>query len=746
MKLKKEAKKILLGDSVERRKYLCEIEPVYFGIYYFPEYYLYKIPDFHYDFYGDIKRLWSGEIDEAAWIAFRESAKTSIGKISAIHAISYKKKNYINWDAYDKDNSEAALFDIVVQLQSNTRLIQDFGQLYYQKKHKDVLQEAKLKRISSFITENDVKVEAFSTQESTRGRIYKHIRPDLYIFDDVETVKTKDSYPITNKIIKHIDEARTGMGANGSILYLGNYITEEGVIENILKNVGRNPRGIARNIPVVKDKKVMWPAKYVKTNKEAAKRNKTIEDPLKRKLSLENHRIKFGEKVFETEFMNNPSKAGDLVFNRAIIKELLKKAKDPIKEIAGLKIWRNYNAKHRYGLGADTSEGKGLDANAHAIINYSTRPAIVVATFQDNEIKPNIFAHEIKRPGNQFGGCVTAPAINNTGWATCAELENCYDNIYIRQVKNKKTGKESNEFGIRMTTGVKYDIISNFVTAVEDGELVIWDRELLLECYYYKKKDLNAMKMEDGMTRHFDKLIGAAIAWELRRSAKKGKVDSHGWIDLITGNELENALVDVGEHLYDNYIGVGLRPGGKNDAIVRRTYLLAELTYCAKPGDYGSLAVEALKQKDDIWDNDREESALYIDAIGEGKDCYDIINKRSTESYPVIGGESADDPDRFFDRRSEMGWRLREWLLAGGKLLGDSKKWNELLLIKYKITSDKKIKIIGDEDLRKLRIPPLNIYNAISQTFFAEEDEEDIGGQGESNRAEYSNRSNYGLG
>ena len=76
-----------------------------------------------------------------------------------------------------------------------------------------------------------------------------------------------------------------------------------------------------------------------------------------------------------------------------------------------------------------------------------------------------------------------------------------------------------------MTTGVKYDIISNFVSAVEDGELIIYDIGLLNECYYYKKQDLNAMKMENGMTRHFDKLMAAAIAWEMRKYARLSKTE-----------------------------------------------------------------------------------------------------------------------------------------------------------------------------------------------------------------------------
>jgi hypothetical protein len=55
---------------------------------------------------------------------------------------------------------------------------------------------------------------------------------------------------------------------------------------------------------------------------------------------------------------------------------------------------------------------------------------------------------------------------------------------------------------------------------------VVLDEALLWEMYYYRKQDLNAMKMEEGMTRHFDKLTALAIAWEMRKYATASKKDN----------------------------------------------------------------------------------------------------------------------------------------------------------------------------------------------------------------------------
>lgn len=516
------------GDR-NTRLMVFEDEPVYFALYYFPHFFNYAIPQFHFDFYFDIKRMLAGEIEEAAWIAFRESAKTSIAKLAlVIYSICFQKKKYINWDAYDKGNAEAALFDIVVELQTNEKLIADFGQLYYKKKHRDTMEEAKLKRISNFITENGIKVEAWSTQESTRGRIYKNVRPDLYILDDFETSKTKDSYPITKKIIDHIDEMRTGLGVNGTILYLGNYLTEEGSVAHVLNRLAGNERAMVRNVPVMfKDGTITWPGKYCATNEETAKINEIITIKEKRRVSLEYKKKSYGNKLFATEMLNDPSKSGDYYGDRDRLKKLLEACREPSKEIGGIRIWANYDPMHRYAGGGDTASGWGGDSNAGVWIDFSRRPALVVATYKDADIKPGPFARILMRGAQMYGECFLVPEQNNTGFATIFALitdereGGCgYTNVYVREVKHKITGKAMKEYGFWSSDATKPDVIAAFFKAVEDGDLEIFDKDLLNEMYHYKKMDVRVHRPEEGMTRHFDLLTAATLAWEGNKHAK----------------------------------------------------------------------------------------------------------------------------------------------------------------------------------------------------------------------------------
>lgn len=520
MKFKKELLEILKNGSQAERLYICEKNLNLFALYYFPEFFVYKPAPFHFDFGKDWIELEKGNLSEAAWIAFRESAKTSMAKIGVIHAICYKKKRYINWDSYDKANSEAALFDISVWLQTNMALKADFGQLLSRSSTLDKEEGQKVRRIGNFVTNNGVKVEAFSTQESTRGRIHKTDRPDMYVFDDFENSKTKDSYPVTKKVIDHIDEAKAGLGPDGSILYLGNYISEEGSVAHIMEAVKNSKTGIVRMIPVVAGQEIAWPDKYEMNDKETAIANQGIENPKRFKISLEAKRASLGNIVYETEMMNNPSGSGDYFFDRSIVRKAMQDAREPLKQIGSLKIWSEHNGKYAFGLGADTSEGKGLDSSAQAIINFTRRPMLVCATYERNDLTPVQFGHDVKKAGELFGECIVCPEINGIGYSTLATLlELEYPNIFQREVKNKKTQKFQNEYGIRSAIngfGVRWDLFSNFKTAFEDGELEIWDLDLLKELYHFKKGDLELREMEEGMTRHFDKLTAAVIAFGMK--------------------------------------------------------------------------------------------------------------------------------------------------------------------------------------------------------------------------------------
>lgn len=291
------------GSSAER-KYLCGRSFELFFVYYFIDYIKHDFAPFHEEFFRDIDLLMDDTLREVAWIAFRESAKTSIAKGWLCWLICYGKRRYINADAFDKENAERVLFDTVLALQTNPRIKQDFGELYNQRRNDE---EVTQKRVSNFVTTNMVRVEAHSTQESVRGRLHGHQRPDALLVDDFETNKTKDSKAYTEQVISHIDEFKSGLDSTAIVLYLGNYITEYGSVQALRDRAKTDKRLKVTMVPVMDQNGVpTWPAKYAVTDAEAEERNRGKGPDEPKVVSLEDKRRMLGTQVFKAEMMNQP--------------------------------------------------------------------------------------------------------------------------------------------------------------------------------------------------------------------------------------------------------------------------------------------------------------------------------------------------------------------------------------------------------------------------------------------------------
>ncbi len=290
---KKALEKVINGKP-EERMYLCEKSFGLFAIYYFQDYFKYKLADYHKDMVKDLHDLINGDIRECAWIMYRESGKTTFAKLFIIWMVAYNKRRYINVDSFDKENAERILFDVAFEMVNNPRLKADFGQLFSKERG---INEIKQNRINNFVTENGIRLEAHSTQESVRGRIHLNQRPDFLLIDDFETNKTKDSQAYTKQVKDHITEAMAGMAPNGSILYLCNYITEYGNVQHLIERAINDHKLRIRNVPIMVDGKPSWDAKYAITDVEAQATGK---------VSIEDKQRQLGSQVFSYEMMNQP--------------------------------------------------------------------------------------------------------------------------------------------------------------------------------------------------------------------------------------------------------------------------------------------------------------------------------------------------------------------------------------------------------------------------------------------------------
>jgi hypothetical protein len=146
-----EVQEVMRSGTKAERKYISSQSFGDFMFFYFPDLIRCALADFHGDFFQDIEDLTSGKLREALWIAFRDSAKTTIAKMFIIWLIVHKKRKYITVTSQDKENAERILFDVVTQLKDNQRLRNDYGSLYEKSRSND---EVKQTKVSNFVSKH----------------------------------------------------------------------------------------------------------------------------------------------------------------------------------------------------------------------------------------------------------------------------------------------------------------------------------------------------------------------------------------------------------------------------------------------------------------------------------------------------------------------------------------------------------------------------------------------------------------
>ncbi len=472
------------SNSEEQIRYKFNLFSRYFFINFFPS----GDADFHKEMDMFNIKVYLGHIDSFLNICFRGAAKTTRTKLFIAFCVAndmdhYRK--YIKILSKDSKNSSQFVTDIYnLLINPRVRIL-----------YPDIFAKTSKKReetMSSFSTTTGIKITAGTVGQSQRGHIQNESRPDFIIFDDFEDRMTLRSVVTTQAIFYNSEEARNGLSKNGGVIYLGNYISERGNVHRLVQNIKNQ-----MIVPIIKDGFPTWD-RY--TLDEIKGLKETVAD-------------------FEGEYLCQPSAGKDIVFDREQIDKMDKL--EPIRDISGFRIYKKYDSSHRYASGHDVAGGLGLDSSTSVFIDFSTIPAQVVATYDNNEIKPDIFGDEIKSQADRFGECLVAPEKNNYGYATIARLKQIYPHRKIHKTQLKATkiddDKDTVEYGWHTNALTKPKMLFDFSKAVADGLIALNCPKLILEARAYTRNDL--MDGDEDVrlsTRHFDLLIAASIAWQMK--------------------------------------------------------------------------------------------------------------------------------------------------------------------------------------------------------------------------------------
>ena len=463
-----------------------------------PKYFKSADAPFHKDIDENNAKVFLGLIDSFTDAAYRGAAKTTRTKLFFSFWIQNDKtrsRKYLKVLAEDGTNSKQSVTDIFNMLISPLS-IWLYPEVFAKTEHK------REETMSSFTTSTGIKLVADTVGSDQRGALQEDSRPDVIWFDDFETRNTLRSAVKTFAIWLNMQEAIDGLAKPGGFIATCNYISERGNVHKLIEKKGPRDVVLIQSIKNA-DGSPSWPARY--TEAEVAEILRKAED--------------------EAEYTQEPSAGKDVYFDRASVDKQV--AIKPIKEVADFKIFKLYNPSHRYASGHDVAGGVGLDSSTSVFIDFDTIPAQVVGTYKNNLIKPDDFGDEVAKQGNRFGECLVGPEKNNHGHATIGRLKQIYDRSKIlitpRDEDKRKEGIGL-EYGWETNSLTKSKMLSALSKAVEDGLVSLNDEDLIKEARSYTRNDLMDGTVDPRMaTRHFDLLMAACIAWQMKDLATVSK-------------------------------------------------------------------------------------------------------------------------------------------------------------------------------------------------------------------------------
>ena len=181
-------------------------------------------------------------------------------------------------------------------------------------------------------------------------------------------------------------------------------------------------------------------------------------------------------------------------------------------------------------------------------------------------------------------------------------------------------------------------------------------------------------------------------------------MDEKGYIRLVNDREVQASYTNESEH--SGFIIGGIDPaaGGDNSAIVVRSAHMAQVVFNQKLPNTMDLVSRVIdinrEYRVDMW---------VVDKTGIGQGVYDRLQEMGYNARGVSFGEKSED-EQFSNLKSEWHFRLRKWIIGGGKLKQDY-GWNELEIVKYK-NKDGKIIIQPKEDLFREGMQSPNVVDA----------------------------------
>jgi len=193
------------------------------------------------------------------------------------------------------------------------------------------------------------------------------------------------------------------------------------------------------------------------------------------------------------EYMERNHRRPPLELNLTIDGQYIKGLKiydKPIRRLAGIPNIKD----HTYVLIADVGEGKGLDASACSVVDVTTSPFRVVATFKNSEVGIIEFPYIIYQLATYFNDAYIIVENNFNGSSIVKDLwhELEYPNIVNLNFLSESKMKITNytDLGIKTTKKSKKQGCLFLKYLIENHKLIIPDTDTIDELYHFVRNPL----------------------------------------------------------------------------------------------------------------------------------------------------------------------------------------------------------------------------------------------------------------
>lgn len=209
-----------LNETIEqskKRKTKLEADPEQWFNYYFPKYSYAAPAPFH-------KKATKRVLNNLEWYEVRswsrELAKDTRTMFEMLYLTLTGKKKYVLMVSNSYDNAEAFLELYKIQLDSNQRIINDYGTQERFGKWSN----------GDFTTQKNVRFKAIGAGQNPRGTKNEEVRPDAIIITDIDTDEDVRNPDIITKRWDWVEKALIGTRSISKamlIIFLGNIIAKD---------------------------------------------------------------------------------------------------------------------------------------------------------------------------------------------------------------------------------------------------------------------------------------------------------------------------------------------------------------------------------------------------------------------------------------------------------------------------------------------------------------------------------------